>query len=294
MDSYVDLVVVTYYPDRKRLKEGLLSLSGQVRNLILVSNNPDDFSDLTLPVIHLDLKENRGIGYAQNVGIRKALNLGAQFVLTSDQDTVYPLGYVKSIMKIFEDLTRSGRKVGAVGPVFKDENHQGKIHPMVKFGTIGLSKFFGEENFHPVSHMISSGMLIPITSFQTIGFMKEEFFMDWIDTEWCWRGVKFGREIVQVPSVVVSHSLGNSSIDLLGISVTSHSYPREYFKIRNAIFLLTDSTFPDFPVRLYLSLFIVKNLGVNFIKGFGNTIHFKVIFYSILHGIRSKTGPCPF
>jgi len=148
MDSYVDLVVVTYYPDRKRLKEGLLSLSGQVRNLILVSNNTDDFSDLTLPVIHLDLKENRGIGYAQNVGIRKALNLGAQFVLTSDQDTVYPLGYVKSIMKIFEDLTRSGRKVGAVGPVFKDENYQGKIHPMVKFGTIGLSKFFGEENFH--------------------------------------------------------------------------------------------------------------------------------------------------
>lgn len=294
MSLDVDLVVVTYFPDRKRLKEGLVSLLGQVRNLILVSNNPDDFSDLALPVIHLDLNENMGIGFAQNIGIQKALTLGAQFVITSDQDTVYPKGYVKSLLEVFENLTRAGRKVGAIGPVFQDENHQGKIHPMVKFGKRGLAKFFGNERFSTVSHMISSGMLIPISSIQTIGFMKEEFFMDWIDTEWCWRAAMFSREIVQVPSIVVSHTLGNSSKDLFVFSVTTHTYPREYFKIRNAFFLLLDAKIVTFPMRIYLLSFVAKNLILNLMKGFRNKIYFKVVLLSILHGIRFKSGPCPF
>lgn len=294
MPIEVDLVLVTYFPDRKRLKEGLVSVANQVRNLILVSNNPDDFSDLDMKLIHLDLKGNKGIGFAQNIGIQKALSLGAHFIVTSDQDTIYPNGYVNALLGVFEQKTQLGTKVGAVGPVFLDENRLSKIHPMVKFGKTGLIKFVEKGQISSVSHLISSGMLIPSISMQTIGLMKEDFFMDWVDTEWCWRAVKLGYEILQVPSIVVSHTLGNSSKDLFVFSVTNHSYPREYFKIRNAFFLLQDANFGSFPIRFYLLTFLGKNLAVNFVKGFKNIIYFKVVFLSILHGIGSKSGPCPF
>ena len=289
----VDLVVVTYFPDRNRLKEGLASLAIQVRNLILVSNNVDDFSDLDLPVIHVDLKENRGIGYAQNIGIQRAIQLGAELVLTSDQDTVYPNGYVISLLEVINDLKKDKKKVGAVGPVFRDENNGGKIHPMVKFDRIYLKKFIGIEHSYPVSHMISSGMLIPVSSFQSVGLMKEDFFMDWIDTEWCWRSIKMGFEIFQVSSIVVSHTLGHSSKDFFLFSGTNHSYPREYFKIRNAILLLRDSNFSNFSNRLYLLLFVMKNSLLNLIKGFNNKIFFKVVFISFSDGFNGKSGPCP-
>lgn len=294
MSSKIDLVVVTYFPDRIRLKEGLVSLSSQVRNLILVSNNSDDFSDLDLPVIHLDLQENKGIGYAQNIGIQKAIQLGAQFVLTSDQDTVYPIGYVNSLLEVIYDLHKAKKKIGAVGPVFRDENNQGKIHPMVKFGKFTLTKFFSKEHVSAVSHIISSGMLIPVESFHVVGLMREEFFMDWIDTEWCWRSTNLGYEVFQVPSIVVSHTLGNSSKDYFIFSETNHSYPREYFKIRNAIFLLQDPNFAYLPNRIYLLLFLLKNLILNLFKGFNDKIYFKVTLSSISDGFNRKSGPCPF
>jgi rhamnosyltransferase len=294
MSSIVDLVVVTYFPDRIRLKEGLVSLSSQVRNLILVSNNSDDFSDLNLQVIHVDLQENRGIGYAQNIGIQKAIQLGSRYVLTSDQDTVYPRGYVNSLLEVINDLHKAKKKIGAIGPVFRDENNQGKIHPMVKFGKFTLTKFFLKENVFAVSHMISSGMLIPVESFQVVGLMREEFFMDWIDTEWCWRSTNLGYEVFQVPGIVVSHTLGNSSRDYFIFSKTNHSYPREYFKIRNAIFLIQDPNFAYFPNRIYLLLFLMKNLILNLFKGFNDKTYFKVILSSLSDGYNRKSGPCPF
>lgn len=294
MLTIVDLVVVTYFPNRYRLKEGLISLSTQVRNIILVSNNSDDFSYLDLPFIHIDLLENKGIGYAQNIGIRKAIELGAHFVLTSDQDTIYPKEYVNSLLEVFNDLNRSDKKVGAIGPIFKDENNLGKIHPMVRLSKFNLTKFSGNEPSYVVSHMISSGMLIPSRSFQSVGLMKEDFFMDWIDTEWCWRSNKLGYEIYQVPRIVVSHTLGHSSKNYCIFSGTNHSYPREYFKIRNAIFLLKDSSFAQLPIRIYLFSFLAKNLILNFFKSISDKIYFKVVYYSISDGINGKRGPCNF
>lgn len=290
----VDLVVVTFFPDRDRLRKGLVSLSGQVRNLILVSNNTEDFSDLGLPIIHVDLNENKGIGYAQNIGIQKALKLGAQFVLTSDQDTIYPSGYVSSLHEIFLKLDEDNSKIGAIGPVFRDENFERKLHPMVKFGNITLTKFFGKSKWHAVSHMISSGMLIPVKTFEFVGLMKEEFFMDWIDTEWCWRASRLGYKVIQVPAVTVSHTLGYSTRSYFIFSATNHTYPREYFKIRNAIFLLKDSIHSELPKRVYLFTFLLKSLLVNFVKGFSDKNYFRVVYFSISDGFLGKSGPCPF
>lgn len=290
MDSFVDLVIVTYLPNRDQLLNGINSLKDQVRNIILVSNSLDNFEEFNLPIIHIALGKNRGIGMAQNIGIRKALELNADWVLTSDQDTVYPENYVEEILEVYKKLSSQTPKIAALGPVFKDENHFGKIHDMVNFGRFGLKKI-DKTNFPTsVSHFIASGMMIPKASFQHIGFMNEDFFMDWVDTEWCWRAKKIGYELIQIPTLIVSHQLGISTQSYLGISITTHSQIREFYKIRNAILLLFHSSFTELSVRSYLGIFTMKNIFINFLKGFRKLIYFKIVFLSITHGLMGKPG----
>ncbi|WP_339879006.1 glycosyltransferase family 2 protein [uncultured Algoriphagus sp.] len=294
MKKNVDLVIVTYLPNRDQLKKGIESLKFQVRNIIVVSNGPDDFSNFGIIYIHIPLNENLGIGKAQNKGIDMAIRLGADFILTADQDTIFPLNYVENVLGIYEELSSEGRNIAALGPIFRDENHKGRIHSMVRFKKFGLAKIHPAKIPESVSHFISSGMVIPASAFLVIGKMKEDFFMDWVDTEWCWRAQKHGFENLQIPTLIVSHELGQYTRSHLGVSITTHSKTREYYKIRNAILLLKDVNYRTLPIFIYLSKFIAKSVVVNLIKGLNDYRNLKVVYASILHGIIGRTGKWTF
>lgn len=294
MEFAVDVVLVTYFPDRERLQDCLKSVAGQVRTIVLVSNSPEDFSDLAVPVVHIALGENKGIGKAQNEGIVYSLRNGADFVLISDQDTVYPEGFVLRLLEDMVVLRQTDDKIAAVGPVFRDENQGGRVHPMVRFGDKGLERFIDATQLTPVSHMIASGMLLSAESILAVGFMREEYFIDWVDTEWCWRAITKGWKLYQDPTLQISHELGQGTKDYQYFSVTKHSYVREYFKLRNGILLWLSSGDIALPVRGYLAAFLAKNVLVNLLRGFRKPIHIEVVFRSIFDGFRGKTGPCKF
>ncbi|MFT4856184.1 MAG: rhamnosyltransferase [Algoriphagus sp.] len=294
MEYKVDVVIVTFYPDRDLLRKSLQILSNQVRTLIIVSNNDDDFSDWGMKIVHINLQENTGIASAQNQGIRLAMANGVDFVLTSDQDTIFPENYVEEMLHSFQNLLENGQKIGALSPVFRDAKYEEKIHPMVKFSGFGLKKFFSENEPQAVSHVISSGMFLNSKTLQDIGLMKESFFIDWVDTEWCWRADARGYSIYQIPEIFISHALGENSKDLILFSVTSHHYLREYYKLRNAIFLLKDRNYRQLNKMIYLSLFIVKNTLINSIKGWKEVRYFQAVKYSFKHGIRQEEGEFRF
>lgn len=294
MEYLVDVVMVTYYPDRDLLKKSLLSLVDQVRRIILVSNYEDDYSNLGGDLIHINLKENKGIAAAQNIGIKKAMENAADLILTSDQDTVYPHDFVKRIVCEYQRLQSHDSLIAAISPVFNDIRHKDRLHPMVKFGKLGLKKFFVESGAQKVSHVISSGMILNVKSILEVGFFKENFFIDWVDTEWCWRADSLGYSVYQVPEISVSHSLGDNSKNYLLFSVTSHHYLREYYKLRNAIFLLKDPRYRQLNKMVYLSMFVLKNTLVNFAKVLKEGRYFQVIKNAILHGVSLKGGEYKF
>jgi len=290
MKYRVDLVVVSFYPDRDLLKKSLQSLINQVRTIFLISNNDDDFSDWGIDLIHINLKENIGIAAAQNQGIKIAMANGVDFVLTSDQDTIFPENYVNGMLEAFQNLLEKGLKIGAISPIFRDTKNEDRIHPMVKFGNFGLKKFFSEYEPQAVSHVISSGMLLNSKALLEIGLMKESFFIDWVDTEWCWRANLFDYSIYQIPEICVSHSIGLKSRDLLLFSVTSHSYLREYYKLRNAIFLLKDRKYHQLNKMSYLVVFLLKNSLINILKSFKDIRFFQAVKHSYSNAIHQKEG----
>ena len=101
-------ILVSYEPEAQTLSSTFASLLPQLEHLFLVDNgssiDPADLLDLKseerLTIIRLD--ENLGIAAAQNVGIAAAREMGADFVVLSDQDTVYPQGAMSQLIDVFE------------------------------------------------------------------------------------------------------------------------------------------------------------------------------------------------
>jgi len=281
-------VVVTYKPKLEILEKCILSLKDQLNKIIIVDNTPDGCKDLeslriftNIEIIYL--KNNYGIAYAQNVGIKKALEEKADYILLSDQDTMYPSDFMEKMLLCFKD------KVAAAGPLFLDI-HTGKVQFFITRGKIGFKKIYPTSGKHEVLQLIASGTVINAKYLPDIGLMMEELFIDWVDMEWCWRAVSKGYKIIGNADIIIKHFHGEGSKKILNREINIKSSIRYYYTIRNAIFL-----------SLHTKTLNTYYRGILFFKTLRNILlfttisdnHFKTLKYALkgfYHGILGKLG----
>lgn len=114
----VGAVVVLYNPDFDVTKKTLSSLASQVDQICVVDNSPSDHSEVLSgyeSVEYKPLLKNIGIAAAQNIGIRYFIDLGYDFVLFSDQDSIASEKVVDKLLENYQALKEASIKVGAVG-----------------------------------------------------------------------------------------------------------------------------------------------------------------------------------
>jgi rhamnosyltransferase len=243
------------------------SIYKQVTKIILVSNENVNIHYKVDNCNHINLKKNYGIAYAQNVGIKMALEEEADFILTSDQDTMYPEHYVENMLNFYNEY-KDKYKIAAVAPCFKDLNSNRYIEPIQIIKGDKINKYFinknEKEKYFIVSHVISSGMLIEKNALKEIGLMKEEYFIDWVDTEWCWRAYSQKYCILQNPNVIIQHVLGDNAKIILNYSITEHNSIRRYYRVRNAVYLLLNEDMIDNKMRGYLIVSLLKMFVTHF------------------------------
>lgn len=294
MKEKIEVVLVTYNPNISTLIQCINSLMNQVERIIIVDNTPlgnkelNSFNHENIELIYL--YENMGIAYAQNIGIKKAMDNGAEFVLTSDQDTIYPENYIECLMRCFMEKTKE-LEIASISPIYTDENKENSLQPMVYFENGFLRKDYSLNECKSVSHVISSGMLIPIDALNNIGLMDEKLFIDWVDTEWCWRAISKGFSVLQTPNVVINHCLGNHpSRNVLGKSITVHSSFRNYYKIRNAVYLLFYSHSLSFSMKFFTLQQILKMMIIHPLTSKKRFEEIIVLFQGIKDGVLKKMG----
>ena len=212
-------VYVTYNPDIELFKKSVESVIGQVDKIVIVDNTPGKCEKLenlkTLPNIEvIYLGDNYGIAYAQNVGIKKALENNADYILLSDQDTVYPPDFVEKMLECFKE-----EKVAACGPLFIDAN-TGRKQFFIKKGLFGFKRFYPTSGKHEVLQLIASGTILNSRYLSYIGLMKEDLFIVWVDMEWCWRAKKRGYKIIGNADVIINHRLGDN-VKNIGFKIIS-------------------------------------------------------------------------
>lgn len=228
---------MTYNPDLNKLSNLIERLSSDGIYIIIVDNSASfDFRKIKNVDI-ISLGENLGIAKAQNIGIAKAIEKSFEYIIFFDQDSVIDSDFFE---KLYSDyISILNENIAAIGPRFIDEN-QGFYFPALKLNKVGLIKKIDVTNIDnpvEVSCLISSGTLISISSLKDIGYMKEEFFIDYVDTEWCFRALSKGYKIYMSSSAVMKHSIGDDTIRFLNFKIPVHSGFRRYFRIRNLFFM---------------------------------------------------------
>ena len=229
-------ILVTYNPNFQQLQQTISSILPQVDKIVVVNNSLTTL-DLRDTKIHIiELGKNQGIAYAQNRGIEYAHSNGANYVLFSDQDTVYPNDFVEKSLDCFNKHKQE--KIAAVVPLFYNEN-KNQFAQVCITKTRAVNPEIGKE--YSLAHTISSGTFCPISIFDTIGLMNERLFIDWVDTEWCWRATNNGYEIICDTTNIIHHSMGDNYKIVFGKKIVVYSDFRNYYFFRNGTYLLFHS-----------------------------------------------------
>ena len=116
-------ILISYNPNIELLEKNIRSYINDLNKLIIVNNSSYaleeklKFSEGALEKIEIvNLFNNVGIAKAQNLGMEKAYNGGADYVLQLDQDSIFEENGVKNLLDSFELLIKNKVKVGILGP----------------------------------------------------------------------------------------------------------------------------------------------------------------------------------
>ncbi len=179
---------------------------------------------------------NLGIARALNIGIQRVAALGFAWVLLLDQDTSVDEDMVQWLIAVYAAFPDKDR-LAVIGSGFRDVNRQPR-------GTAGDAHVLREEApWEEVESVITSGSLIPLAVHAALGPFRDEFFIDYVDSEYCFRARARGYRVIRTTRPLMSHTIGAPTRhDVLGITkwTTNHSPDRRYYFASNDTVMLRE------------------------------------------------------
>jgi rhamnosyltransferase len=94
-----------------------------------------------------------------------------------------------------------------------------------------------------VEAVITSGSLIPLETYAAIGVFREEFFIDYVDIEYCCRARTKGYRVIRTRKPIMSHAIGSiprHSVLWMRKWTYNHSADRRYYIARNDTVMLRE------------------------------------------------------
>ncbi len=220
-------VVVLYHPDDSIVKN-IQSYINFIDNLYVVDNSGLICSDIVVSIkkirncVYVNNEENLGLGRALNIGAEMALDNDADWLLTMDQDSRFCEG---ALMYMLQWLNNNYiDNVGIVSPV----------HKIADYTVIPDNKIID------ASIVMTSGNLLNLEAYVKVGAFREDFFIDYIDHEYCLRLMSSNYKILVHCNSILEHNLGQSRYVYFFGLVTNHNPVRRYYITRNRLKVIKD------------------------------------------------------
>ena len=144
-------VLIAYNPNIELLEKNINSYMSDLNKLIIVNNSSYSLEkkikfseEVSKKIEIINLFDNMGIAKAQNIGMEKAYNDGADYVLQLDQDSIFEEKGVINLLSSFESLLKNGIKVGILGPSI--DNYSNYNKKTIKEKTIKEKRMIVIEN----------------------------------------------------------------------------------------------------------------------------------------------------
>lgn len=226
-------VVPTFRPPEST-RELLVDLAGQVDRVVVSDDASPVTSDELLreweslaKVEVLRHDQNRGIARGLNDGLRVAVDLGSEWLLTVDQDSRLPDHYVDVLLALAQERASAGEKLGAIGAEVVVEVSGEMAYPL-------RTSPFGPTT----DEVIQTGTLWNVAEMWAIGGFDERLGIDAVDAAACLALRQRGFTIAVAPGVRIEHSIGaGRTVRVAGRSVlvTGHSPQRRTSMVRNRL-----------------------------------------------------------
>jgi len=208
---------------------------------IVVDNGSQDGTVRAVRELHpecvvLESATNLGFAGGNNLGIRWALENGADYVLLINNDTEVTPGLVAELVRVAE--TDPGiAAVGARNLVLEEPRRLWGAYGVLTYGpfvvrTDGHGLLDGPEwqIVKDVDWAIGNAILLRGTALREIGLLDEAFFAYHEDVDWCVRARRAGLRVVYAGTAAILHKGGGSSDP-----GQPHSFPQWYFLGRNGV-----------------------------------------------------------
>lgn len=218
--------IVVYNPDEERLRSNVKAIINQVDSLVLVVNgaeyeaNVEEYKSYDSVEILVNQK-NMGIAYALNQIMKYGYDKGYKWVVTLDQDSEVPEGFVEGLYKY-----NSQENVGIIAPNYYDLNS-------------GLHYSTDNPEYWEVYKCITSGALTSVDAWKKVRGFTNELFIDYVDHEFCAKLIIAGFRTIIVRDVVLTHEVGHARIVEWGkhrYTLLNESPFRVYYFVRNVIY----------------------------------------------------------
>jgi GT2 family glycosyltransferase len=193
-------VFILNYNGKNHLEYCLPSLSATDYanyELVLLDNNSDDdsveFTRVNFP--HVTIVQNDGnLGWAagNNVGIRYALDHGADYIVLQNNDTKVDPRWLSGAVQVCEENPR----VGIVGFNMLQEYIQGEDPDEERFGA--LSAAWEKLEYEPADHVTGAALFVRADVFHDVGLIDEAYFAYSEEDDLEKRAVRAGYQMVRI------------------------------------------------------------------------------------------------
>lgn len=232
--------IITIYHPPNSLNLLIERVKSQVQEIIIIDNGDNE----AISAYHWIKNPQNGLAKAQNMGIAKARELKCDYVLLLDDDSIPAEDMVTKLVSAHQSSKKT-KKPAVIAPYLEEDALGQPPKYIGAYGDYSFQRIGFDENteiLRDLYYVAASGSLIPMEIFDHIGEMKEEFFIYFVDTEFCLRARTAGFDIIAVRDAKLNHRFGKRSThQLLGRKFSTTNHPPEarryMFKNRRHLWL---------------------------------------------------------
>lgn len=216
----------------------------------------DEFGDDR--IIKIFNKENGGVAQGNNIGIRNSINLGCEYTLLLNNDTVVTPGFLQKLVDLNESIVCPkiycfglDRVIWYAGGKFVKWKGNA-IHLHYKQRDEGI-KYKKSYDYAPTCCLLINNRV-----FSTVGEMDEKYFLYYDDSDFLYRANQKGYKVFFCPESIIYHKIslttgGESS----PLSLYYSNRNRFYFIKKNKLGLFAE-LFAYFSRKLKIQISKIK------------------------------------
>lgn len=292
VSSAISAVITTYHPD-DGFVDRVERVRSQVGSVVIVDDgaSPDNvtclrhwFSNTPKVILHHN-ETNMGIAASLSKGVAIAKCEGYSWALTLDDDTLVAPDMVQTLVDYWKQIAKQGGKpIALMGMLYRDV-HIGEISDR-RTGSKGLP-------YADKREIMTSGSLLSLDAYKAIGPFRNDFFIDFVDYDYCFRARSMGFRVIQVFRAGMEHSLGHLRLYKIAgkiVETYNHSPARLYYLFRNSSVFMREVFLSD---PLFALALFVSNLRTVVLVAFlesDKRTKIRYILRGVLDGCRNRLG----